>query len=359
MTPEEARRLAGRVIIAGFEGTGVPRDISAAVRDGALGGVILFKRNVESHTQVAELLEEIRRSSAPGFRPIAAVDQEGGRVIRLGAPLTRLPSARVLGQRDDPALTYGAGRLVGLELRACGFGLDFAPVLDVDTRPDSPVIGDRSFGPTPAVVIRHGLSFARGLRDGGVLPCAKHFPGHGDATVDSHLALPRVSHPLQRLESIEIEPFAAWARAGLGPVMTAHVIFDALDEREPATTSRPIVKKLLRGRLNFDGAVFTDDLEMGAIAQAGGAAEAAVRGIDAGVDGVCVCRRQETREAVQQAIAKRAVDSSVFAQKLVRAATRLEPLGSFPGPRVELSWLGSTAHRAQQQTVLTAIESAR
>ena len=168
MKQAEATRLAGRTIVAGFDGHDLPPDIAAELGQGMLGGIILFKRNVGSPAQVAELLAAARAAAPPAAPPITAVDQEGGRVVRLRAPLTVLPPARRLGELDDPAVTRDAGRLVGRELGALGFTLDFAPVLDVDTNPDSPVIGDRSFGAAPELVIRHGLALARGLIDGGV-----------------------------------------------------------------------------------------------------------------------------------------------------------------------------------------------
>jgi len=357
MTTSDEKTLAGRVIIAGFEGTALPDDVREDLARGALGGVIVFKRNIESAKQAARLMLEAR-GLCPGDRPpVTAVDQEGGRVVRLREPLTVLPPARRFGEIDDPDLTQRAGRLVGLELKACGVSLDFAPVLDVDTNPDSPVIGDRSFGRDVETVIRHAFAFARGLRDAGIHPCAKHFPGHGDATVDSHLSLPTVPHERDRLEKVEMEPFQAWARAGLGPVMTAHIVFTALDPGAPATVSKRIIDGELKGRIGFAGPVITDDLEMGAIGEVGGPAAAAVSTIRAGAHGVLVCRSQEVREKVSDALARTAASDPAFAQKLVKAAAAIGPLGTIHGPRIELGWLGSTQHVEMQRVLLGDLEA--
>lgn len=351
--PTSNEPLAGRVVMAGFDGTALPTDIRDALSADALGGIILFKRNIENITQVGELLAEAHGAMEERGPCLAGVDQEGGRVVRLRDPLTVLPPARRFGDIDDVALTRRAGELVGLELRALGFTLNFAPVLDVDTRPDSPIIGDRSYGATPEAVIRHGEAFAEGLRAGGVSPSAKHFPGHGDAALDSHLALPRVEHGADRLRSLEMAPFASWVSRGMGPVMTAHVVYPTLDPDGPATLSRRIIQGELRHRLGFDGVVFSDDLEMGAIRDLGGAGRVAVRAINAGVDGLLICRQRDQRAAVIEALAREATERPAFRETLARAAARLAAL-SIPPRRKTADWIGSDEHRARQASVREA-----
>jgi beta-N-acetylhexosaminidase len=353
MKAVHARQLAGSVIVAGFEGAAPPPRLLEEARDGALGGVVLFKRNVASPEQVAELVGELRSVAPVGAEPLFAIDQEGGRVVRIGEPLTVLPPARLFGAVHDPQLTRLAGELVGRELRALGLTVDFAPVLDVDTNPNSPVIGDRSYDPTPERVVRHGLAFARGLFGGGVHPCGKHFPGHGDASLDSHLTLPRVEHDLARLEAVELTPFRAWCREDLGPLMSAHVVFPALDDGGPATLSRKILTGLLRERMGFAGAVLTDDLEMGAIGELGGAPRAAVTALVAGADGLLVCRGEEIRGQVRDELARAAVDDADVAGRLEQAAERLRPLATPPGGDVDLAWIGSPEHEKQRNDVLS------
>lgn len=357
MTATDFDRLAGRVIVAGFDGHELPGDLRAELAAGALGGIVLFGRNVESHLQVAALIEAARAAAPSAAPPVVAVDQEGGRVVRLREPLTVLPTARAIGAINRPDLTEEAAALVGAELRALGFTLDLAPVLDVDTNPASPVIGDRSFGPDPAAVVGHGLAFARGLRTGGVFPCGKHFPGHGDAAVDSHRALPRVDRDRERLERLELEPFRAWARAGLGPLMTAHVVYPALDPDRPATCSPRLLRDLLRGRLRFRGALLTDDLEMGAVAGIGGPAAAAVAAIGAGADGLLVCRDPAVRQAVRAELARTARSEPALAARLETAGAALASLGRPPGPARPAAWIGSEAHRRLQERVLDALGS--
>lgn len=353
----ELYELAGRTIIAGFEGTSLPSYLSTQIEAGELGGVILFSRNVESPTQVHELIAQIRSRAKEGRRPLVSVDQEGGRVVRLEAPLTVLPAAGQLAAHCNSKDIYSAGKLVGHELRALGFSLNYAPVFDVNTNPNSPIIGDRAYGDTPQEVVRHGLTFARGLRDGGVFPCAKHFPGHGDATVDSHLDLPTVCHDEQRLMNIEIEPFAAWAKTGLGPIMTAHILYPSLDLIHPATMSKSILDGILRQRLHYDGAIITDDLEMGAIAKGVGAANAAIATIRAGASGILVCHTEELQNEVKIALYNEAKRHPDFVEKLKKAGNRLAPLAYPAGPDIPFDWLQSEGHLKMQSDVLATVSN--
>lgn len=337
-------RLAGRVIIRGFAETSLSAELRRVLETGELGGLIVFRRNVESLDQLAELISEAK-SLVPKVQPISfGVDQEGGRVVRIGAPLTVLPPARTIGGVSDPVLTEDLGLLVGKELCALGFTMNFAPVLDVDTRPDSPVIGDRAYGDEPKTVTVHGLAFGRGLLNGGVVPCAKHFPGHGDAALDSHHHLPRVAHDKDRLENIELKPFRAWCRADLGPIMTAHVVYPALDPQEPATCSRPIVETLLRQEIGFRGALLSDDLEMGAVAEFGGAERVALEAIRSGVDGLLICRSFELQEQVRDALIREAMEDEGFGHRLEGAASRLANLVPSAPAKVDCRFLGSPEH---------------
>ena len=246
-----------------------PGDLEAMQRVG-IGGVILFARNVQSPQQVAAITRELQTAALNSGHPglFLAIDQEGGRVMRLRARhgFTELPPMRALGARGDEGLARQAGALLGRELRAVGIDLDYAPVVDVDTNPANPVIGDRSFSSDPGVVGRLGAALALGLQSAGVAACAKHFPGHGDTSQDSHTHLPRLPHALERLRRVELPPFAALARAGVASVMTAHVVFEALDAERPATLSAPVLR-LLRDEVGFDGCCVSDDLEMKAVAE--------------------------------------------------------------------------------------------
>ena len=314
------RRLAGQVLVAGFHGQEPPDTLLRACRAGELGGVILFARNLTG--DVADVAALVERLTVAAPDPLlVSIDQEGGRVQRLRAPVLQLPPMRVLGNIDDESLTRRAARALGEQLALLGITTDFAPVLDVDTNPLNPIIGDRSFSRDAAAVARHGLAFAAGLSDSGVAACGKHFPGHGDTEKDSHLDLPRIAHARDRLDAVELAPFRA-ARGKLPMIMTAHVVFDAIDPGVPATLSKKVITELLRGELAYDGVIVSDDLEMKAVADHFGVAESACAAIEAGCDVLLVCHSQERLDACREALALKASDDPVFARRLEEAADR-------------------------------------
>ena len=263
-------RLCGQLLSVGFDGHTAPDDLLRRIAASEVGGVMLFRPNIASGNpeQVAALVGTLRRRGA-GRRAAAGVGRSGGRAWCSGCarPLTEWPDMLSVGGAGDPARTERVGRALGEELAALGIGWDFAPVLDVHTNPDNPVIGNRAFGVTPEAVAAHALAFWRGLRGAGLVGCGKHFPGHGDTRTDSHLELPVVDHEVpDRLRAVELAPFAAAARAGIEAFMTAHVLYPALDPDRPATLSRRILTDLLRGELGFAGVIVSDDLGMKAVA---------------------------------------------------------------------------------------------
>lgn len=268
--------------------------------------MVLFSRNVESTAQWAALIEEIALAFPPGLPPIVAVDQEGGAVQRLKPPAipeaTRVPPMGELAARLDAEGFEAIGAAMGGQLAALGVNVDFAPVLDVDTNPLNPIIGARAFGKTPEAVIARGLAFARGLERAGIAWCCKHFPGHGDTHLDSHLALPSLPHDRARLEAVELAPFAAAVRAGAPLVMSAHVVFEALDRKHPATLSPAVIPDVLRARMGYDGVVVSDDLDMLAIRDHYDA-PAVARGLAAAdVDLALVCRDLDFARALAAAL---------------------------------------------------------
>ena len=290
------RRHLGQLIVAGFAGTTVPPELRALAREFDLGGAILFGRNVEAPLQVAELAYDIR-ALAQELPPWVGVDQEGGRVARLTAPFTRWPPMRSLGRSGDAALAARFGRALAAELSAVGVTWDFAPVLDVHTNDDNPVIGDRALSDRADEVGELGTAIITGLQGGGMAACGKHFPGHGDTTVDSHDELPVIDHSPERLREVELAPFRAVIGADVAAIMTAHVVYPAFDDAAPATLSARIVTGLLRDELGFGGIVVSDDLAMGAIAKHGAIATAAVDAVAAGCDMVLLCGDDTSRQA--------------------------------------------------------------
>ena len=348
-------RAAARLLTLGFPGTTVDPETERLLALG-LGGVVLFSRNVEAPLQVAELTRALKRH-APGPL-LVGVDQEGGTVARLREGFTRWPPFRVLGDTGDSALARDVGRALGSELAAVGIDWNFAPVLDVDTNPDNPVIGTRSLGRDPLRVASLGVAFAEGLLQAGVAPCGKHFPGHGDTRQDSHHELPRLPHALERLEQIELVPFARAIAARLPALMTAHIVFEALDNERPASLSSAVVNGLLRGRLGFDGVVVTDDLEMKAITDHFSIEEVAVQALSAGVDILLVCHQAELARRAIDAIVVAVQNGRVSAGILQAASSRVARFAErFARPPVEeaaLSVLGCEQHRAVLARLLAA-----
>jgi beta-N-acetylhexosaminidase len=254
---------AGQRLIIGISSPFVDDDTRALIAAIRPAGFILFQRNVVEPEQVRDLNRELASLVDPHYPALLTVDQEGGRVQRVRAPATVWPAMRVLGRQS--AEIEETSRAIAIELRAMGFNLNFAPVADVDSNPDNPVIGDRSFGRRPEQVAEHVAAFIHGHQDEGVIACAKHFPGHGDTNLDSHLDLPTVEKDPRDLEHVELVPFQRAVAAGVGTIMTSHVIYPAWDEEWPATLSANIVHGILRQRLGYEGVVFSDDMEMKAV----------------------------------------------------------------------------------------------
>jgi beta-N-acetylhexosaminidase len=325
--------LCGQLLVGGFEGETLPDDMARAIRAGRRGGVILFKRNLPSVGAAHELCGSLVDVSPDELPLFIGVDEEGGRVRRLPPPVLTLPAMRVLGEHGDPDLVREAARTLGVELAAIGFNIDFAPVLDVDSNPKNPVIGDRAFSSDPEVVARLGRKFALGLEDAGVMACGKHFPGHGDTSKDSHVDLPFVPHGKERLQSVELVPFRAASHAKLAALMTAHVVYEELDPGVPATLSRKIMTQLLRSELGFGGVLFSDDLEMRAIADNVGIEQAAVTAIAAGCDALLVCKDFELQETAHAALVAKAESDEAFHQRCLQAATRSISARSKQPPR--------------------------
>lgn len=261
----DRKRRAGQRLIIGLSGPSLSDEERAWIKECRPGGFILFARNVEEPAQVRELNRELASLLPDEVPPIRCVDQEGGRVQRVKAPATVWPPMRWVGNVGDPRFTAAVGRALAREVRALGFDLDFAPVADVDSNPKNPIIGDRAFASDAARTGEHAAAFVRAMQDEGCIACAKHFPGHGDTLTDSHLELPVVEKDPPDLEHVELPPFKACVEAGVGTVMTAHVLYPAWDEQVPATMSPRILDGLLRKKMGYGGVIVSDDLEMKAV----------------------------------------------------------------------------------------------
>jgi beta-N-acetylhexosaminidase len=281
----------GQLMVIGFDGTTVDAELRRMITEYHVGGVILFARNVQSPEQVARLTNELQtialESEHPGL--FIAIDQEGGRVARLteGTGFTEFPSAMAIAATGEPENARRMAAAMAAEMLAVGINVDFAPDLDVNNNPANPVIGIRSFSSKPSRVAEYGIAFAQGLQENSVLSFGKHFPGHGDTGMDSHIDLPLVPHDRARLDGVELFPFKAAMRAKIAGIMSAHVTFPAIDPTPglAATLSWPVLTGLLRDELGYSGLIATDSLEMGALASSGyppqvGAALALAAGAD-------------------------------------------------------------------------------
>ena len=352
---EDLGRRCGGLLLAGFDGHRAPDELLDRVSRGLVGGVILFARNIETPAQTARLLASLRRAEPPDRPLFLAVEQEGGRVQRLRHPPALWPPMARLGLLDRPELTRDVGRALGRDLHALGFNLDFAPVLDVVSSDENSVIGDRSFGADPERVAVHGLALARGLLDGGVVPCGKHFPGHGGPVADSHLTLPHERRSEQELRRVDRMPFSRFARAAMPMLMSAHVLYEHLDEHHPGTLSRRICTDLLRRELGFAGVLASDDMEMGAIFDRFDPGEAAVAAVEAGCDLLLLCRRAELQHQAHEALCRRAAADPAFARRVDQANHRLDHLRrQLPSPCGLTPKQAEAAVRAERHADLLA-----
>lgn len=315
------------VLLPGFDGTELPEWVAARLRAG-LAGVCLFGTNIESRAQLRALTESILAANP---NALIAIDEEGGDVTRLyydqGSPY---PGNALLGRIDDLALTEHVARVVGWELRLAGVNLNFAPDVDINSNPDNPVIGTRSFGSDPELVSRHSAAWVRGLQSTGVAASCKHFPGHGDTATDSHLALPVVDRAPGQLLERELRPFRASIEAGTRTIMTSHILLPQLDAERPATLSPRILQGLLRDELGFDGVIVSDALDMKGASGAIGIPEAAVLAIGAGCDLLCIGTSNTDAQLadIERAISAAVADGRLSEERLADAGRRNQELAT-------------------------------
>jgi beta-N-acetylhexosaminidase len=355
MSPSGFRRQLGQLVMLGFDGYDVPPEVRALARDFDIGGIVLFRRNVESPEQVAALACECARicEAVPAW---VAVDQEGGRVARLRAPFTEWPPMATLGHAGDEALASRFARAMARELAAVGISFDFAPVLDVLTNPANPAIGDRAIAGRADVVSRIGCAIIDALQGEGIAACGKHFPGHGDASIDSHHDLPVLDLPPDRFEGVDWVPFRAAIARSVAGIMVAHVLVPAFDEREPASLSRTVVHGLLRERLGFGNLILTDDLSMKGCSGRHDPPAATVLAIAAGHDAALLCEPNHDDQAAALEGLVRAYESGALAfDRLEASVARHARLKArFAGPRARAgrpsqAWrdvVGCEAHQA-------------
>ena len=301
-TLETLKEHTGQMLVAGFEGTALNAPIRDLIANRRVGGVILFERNFETPEQLTRLIADMQAlalATPPNAPLFISVDQEGGRVSRLGPPFTRFPHPCCLGKAKSESLARRFAVALGNELRAVGINMDYAPILDVNTNPENPIIGVRALSEDPQWAGRLAVAFMQGFEETGVLPVGKHFPGHGDTTQDSHLTLPSVGKHAAELETVELVPFRTAIQSGLQVLMTAHVVYPGWDANTPATFSPAILDGILRKKLSFNGLIMTDDLEMKAVEDNLPFESYPSLGTQAGIDLFLICHSEEKIGALQ------------------------------------------------------------
>lgn len=350
-TLAERKRRAAKRMILGFLGTDIPQETRSFVHRAAPAGYILFARNIESPQQVLSLNTQLRELHKNTHLPIISVDQEGGRVRRIRE--TNWPSMRYVGNIDDHTITKDIAKGITNELLALGFNTNWAPVTDVDSNPDNPVIGDRSFGRSPELCAEHVQTFLETMHECGMIGCLKHFPGHGDTDLDSHLALPTVEKEQPDLEDCELYPFAQNINT-TRIVMTAHVMFPAFDEQYPATMSQTIIQGILRDRFAYNGIVVSDDMEMKAVRGRWPLAQQLDLSCKAGVDLFLFCKEAELQEEAFETLVHLQENDPAHDRLAIASEKRLDALQQYltHAPHVSSTAVGKEEYIALSEFVL-------
>jgi beta-N-acetylhexosaminidase len=318
------QRQIGQMLMVGIGGYELTTAELKICQSYDFGGFILFSRNCSDPTQIHSLCRSLCKTTRN--LPFIAIDEEGGRVHRLPPPFTHFPPAALVGKTGSPDLAFRVGRAVAAELTLIGINLNFAPVLDVNSNAENPIIGDRSFGATPDQAAAMALAWSEGLSSSGIIPCGKHFPGHGNTDTDSHLDLPLVAKSLSELYAVELQPFLHACRSPIQALMTAHVVFPALDKELPATLSSRIVTGVLRQELGYEGVVFSDDMEMKAITGNFDAEEAAVSAVRAGINVLLYCHDLSKAVGIFELLCREARQDSQLRARINESSARISKL---------------------------------
>ena len=320
------KHILGQHLFIGISGHSLTNEEKRFIVDNNIGGVCLFGRNVAEPKQVHELCSEIqslRHQQEDKLPLFIGIDMEGGRVHRLKKPFTTWPALKKLGDLNVPTLSFHFAHKMGLELKAVGINLDFAPCVDVFTNPLNTVIGDRSISSDPELVAKHISALVRGYIKADVISCAKHFPGHGNTIVDSHEDLPIENLDLDRLETCELIPFKKSFKARVDMVMTSHIKFPKIDPDWPVTLSETFVQKIIRDECRFKGLIVTDDLGMKAMTKHYGIEEVPVRALEAGVDLLLYCNDPEVPPQALEALIDAAAQGRLTEDRLKDSFERI------------------------------------
>jgi beta-N-acetylhexosaminidase len=307
----------GQLVMTGIDSYTNDEHSKELINKYKVGGFILLGQNIKDTNQTLSLINSLKASNSANKIPLfLGIDEEGGRISRLAGEFTRLPTNKAIGEKNNSELSFNIGNILGEELKAFGLNLDFAPVLDINSNPKNPIIGDRSFGANSEVVSSLGVSTMKGIQAQGIASGVKHFPGHGDTSVDSHIGLPVVYNDLNRLKSFELLPFSKAIANGADMVMVAHILLPKIDRDNPASFSKAVSTDVLRNYLKYDGVVITDDMTMGAVVKNYDIGQSAVKSLNAGTDIILVCHDFDKESAVINAITK-AVENNIISEKSI------------------------------------------
>ncbi|MBW9152768.1 beta-N-acetylhexosaminidase [Clostridium estertheticum] len=305
----------GQLVIVGLDGYTTNNNITNLIKNYKVSGVILFSKNVENSNQLVSLINSIKTNNSLNKAPLfVSVDEEGGRVSRMPYELKKLPSNKIIGNMNDSDLSYNIGKTIGDELKIYGFNMDFAPVLDINSNPNNPIIGDRSFGNNSNIVSKLGIKTMKGMSNNNIIPVVKHFPGHGDTSVDSHIGLPVVNKDIKALNNFELLPFKNAIKNNADAIMVAHILLSKIDNENPASMSKVVITDILRKKLEFNGVVITDDMTMAAIMKYNDIGDAAIKSFNAGSDIILVCHEYNNELKVINSL-KAAVQSKIISEK--------------------------------------------
>lgn len=314
----------GQLVMAGIDEYTNNDHSRKLIEDYHVGGFVLLKQNIQDADQMLTLINSLKETNSLNKFPLfLSIDEEGGRISRMPDVFIKIPASQKIGELNNINLSYQIGSLIGEQLNLFGLNMNFAPVLDVNSNPQNPVIGDRSFGADPELVSNLGIQTMKGLQSQNIISVVKHFPGHGDTSVDSHIGLPALDHDLERLKSLELLPFAAAIKQKVDVIMTAHILLPKIDPDHPASFSPAIISEVLRGDLGFEGVVITDDLTMGAITENYDVGEVAVQAIESGSDIVLVCHDYLKEEAVLKALRQAVETGEVSRQRIDKSVYRI------------------------------------
>lgn len=321
MTLEEK---IGQMVIVGLDSYNVDENTVDMIQNKKVGGFILFKKNVKDTGQLLNLVNSLKENNSNNNIPLfISIDEEGGKVSRVPDEFKNLPTNREIGKLNNKDYSYEIGNVLAMQLNAFGINMDFAPVLDVNTNPNNPVIGNRSFGSDPNTVSDLGIATMKGIKNKGVIPVVKHFPGHGDTSVDSHIGLPSIDNDLDRLKEVELVPFKNAIKNEADVVMVAHILMTKLDSNYPASMSKNVISDILRDDLNFDGVVITDDMTMGAILKNYSINDAAIKSVNAGSDIILVCHNNDNQINAINSLIQAVKDGEIPEERINESVYRI------------------------------------